>query len=124
MDKEAIVKEFREKFQNPYPENIFIEPTKEEFEKAHEVLKREVGIPLDKLSGSMGRQVFKYLVRDFESFLLTTLTEIERKQKREVLEARIEELDNFPHHIPMVEEMAYKENRIAELQKELGEETQ
>lgn len=52
------------------------------------------------------------------SWLLTTLTEIEREHKRDVVKAKIEgALSIYRSDITT-------ENYIAELQKELGEETQ
>ena len=89
---EEVIKRFREKFKNPYPEDIFIEPTKEEFKKSHEVLKEQVGIQIDKLSGSMGRNVFNYLTRDFEQFLLTELKA--QEDKLASCEQEIEKLEN------------------------------
>lgn len=53
---------------NPYPEDIFIEPTKEQYALLHKKLK-EVGLTLDKFSGAIGRMVYKGLSADFQSNL-------------------------------------------------------
>lgn len=44
---------------NPYPTDIFTEPTADEWEKAHEHFK-SIGFPLDKISGAYGRKLFQW----------------------------------------------------------------
>ena len=53
---------------NPYPESVFMEPTAEEFELAHKVLK-ENGLSLDKFSGSTARKVWATCCNEWEDAL-------------------------------------------------------
>lgn len=51
----VLIEDVREN--TPYPADIFIEPTKEEYKKMREALK-SVGLTPDKFFGSHGRQVW------------------------------------------------------------------
>ena len=44
---------------NPYPEDIFTPIPKEDFAKINELLKKEMGYPIDRLSGNIGRKLYK-----------------------------------------------------------------
>jgi len=59
--KEAI--EFCEKLltSDPYSEDIFLPIPKKDFTKINELLKREMGYPLDRVSGNVGRELYKSL---------------------------------------------------------------
>ncbi len=57
------------KARNPYPESIFIPPTKEQYAKLHKLLKRE-GWSLDAFSGDMGRRVWNTCIEDIRVKLL------------------------------------------------------
>jgi len=46
-----------DELKNPYPKNMFIEPTKKQWELFHKVLKLG-GLTLDKFSGIIGRRLF------------------------------------------------------------------
>ena len=43
---------------NPYPDDIYIEPTKEQYSLFHNVLKR-YGLTLDKFAGAINRRCWK-----------------------------------------------------------------
>ena len=60
-NKEAI--EFLEELitSNPYPEDIFLPILKKDFIKSNDLLKKEMGHSLDRLSGNMGRELYKSL---------------------------------------------------------------
>ncbi len=45
---------------NPYPESIFIPPTKKEYAKQRKALE-SVGLTVDKFSGDMGRHIWNYI---------------------------------------------------------------
>ena len=53
---------------NPYPESVFTEPTKEQFARFHEILQKE-GLALDKFAGSLGRRIWNTLVEMLEQAL-------------------------------------------------------
>ncbi len=62
-----VLEEVREN--NPYPESIFVPPTKEQCEMAHEALK-QVGMTLDKFSASMGKLVWNNCVDEISKQML------------------------------------------------------
>ena len=55
--KEELI-QFLEK-ENPYPENVFLPIRKEDFNKINDLLKKEMGYSIDRLSGNMGRKLYK-----------------------------------------------------------------
>ncbi|HDJ96538.1 MAG TPA: hypothetical protein ENG45_00515 [Candidatus Aenigmarchaeota archaeon] len=62
---------------NPYPEDIFTPISKEEWKKINEVLKRELGVPLDRVSGNIGRKLYEgFMVKVNE-----LLSDIEKRIK-------------------------------------------
>jgi len=68
-NKEAI--EFLENFlkNNPYPENIFTPIPEEDFTKINDLLKKEMGYPIDRLFGNMGRRVYQTIGEDLQPIL-------------------------------------------------------
>lgn len=46
---------------NHYPDTIFIEPTKQQYELFHSIL-QEHGLTLDKFSGAIGRKIYKHII--------------------------------------------------------------
>lgn len=48
--------------QNPYPEEIFTPIPKEDFIKIDDLLKKELGYPLDRLSGNIGRKLYNSII--------------------------------------------------------------
>ena len=50
--------QFLEK-ENPYPEDVFLPIEKEDFNKINGLLKREMGYSIDRLSGNIGRKLYK-----------------------------------------------------------------
>jgi len=46
---------------DPYSEDIFLPIPKEDFTKINELIKKEMGYPLDRLSGNIGRELYKSL---------------------------------------------------------------
>ena len=59
---EAIVKEL--KSSNPYPESIFPEISTQDLAIIHDFLRREMGFPIDRLSGHLGRKIYKSIIDD------------------------------------------------------------
>lgn len=53
---------------NPYPEDIFIEPTKRQYTLFHKI-PRENGMTLDKFSGAFGRRVWDNCCNEWEELL-------------------------------------------------------
>jgi len=59
---------------DPYSKDIFLPIPKEDFTKINDLLKREMGYPLDRISGNVGRELYKSLknskeLRDIISLL-------------------------------------------------------
>jgi len=46
------------KEENPYPEDIFPEITDKEWKKINELLKKELGFPLDRVAGNINRKMW------------------------------------------------------------------
>ncbi len=73
--KELLVRVLDELLgKNPYPPEIFIEPTKKQYAKFQEILKGE-GFCLDAFSGSVGRRLWKVIIKDIKDQALTLLAE-------------------------------------------------
>ena len=53
---------------NPYPADIFTEPTKAQWDKVTKVLKRN-NISSDAVFGSWGRRVWNMCIEDFEKLI-------------------------------------------------------
>ena len=67
---EKLKKEIKD-IQNPYPEYLFTQMTDKEWLKINKLLKKEMGFPLDKVSGNLmrngfevGRNTIRKLVKD------------------------------------------------------------
>ncbi|HEC67126.1 MAG TPA: hypothetical protein ENI23_17755 [bacterium] len=56
------VKDIVEKLENPYPKDIFIEPTKKQYAKFHKILQKD-NLTLDKFSGAIGRGIY-YAIKE------------------------------------------------------------
>ena len=54
---------------NPYPESVFIPPTKKQFAEVHKLLKRE-GWSLTALSGAMGRLTWNNCIDEISKQML------------------------------------------------------
>ena len=52
--------------ENPYPEDIFTPIPKEDFAKINDLLKKELGYPIDRLSGHIGRELYKSFIETFK----------------------------------------------------------
>ena len=52
--------------ENPYPEDIFTPIPKEDFAKINNLLKKELGYPIDRLSGHIGRELYKSFIETFK----------------------------------------------------------
>ena len=59
IEEELI--QFLEK-ENPYPEDVFLPIEKEDFDKINDLLKKEMGYSIDRLSGNMGRKLYKSII--------------------------------------------------------------
>ena len=80
------------KSKNPYPENIFIEPTKEEYEKLQKIIK-DVGLVQDKFFGAYGRRVWNNCINIIEQLIQEK--EIERIYK--IIHDARNHIDEDPH---------------------------
>lgn len=61
--------------QNPYPEDIFTEPTKEEYAKVRELFKN-AGLIQDRFFGAFGRKVWNHCLDKIEEeFVENTIPE-------------------------------------------------
>lgn len=63
MKTKTIINILKEK--NPYPANIFIEPTEKQWKKASQVLRKNKIVP-DAIFGSWGRRVWNLCIEEFE----------------------------------------------------------
>ncbi|MFH1230045.1 MAG: hypothetical protein V1709_00970 [Planctomycetota bacterium] len=54
---------------NPYPEDIFIPMTKEQLAEVHKLLQEKMGIPLDRLTGEIGRRTWNLFTEEFKQAL-------------------------------------------------------
>lgn len=62
----AIIQDLRNN--NPYPGDIFIEPTKEQYQKLHDYL-QNIGLSNDKFFGAFGRIVWNNCLDKIEEEL-------------------------------------------------------
>ena len=62
---------------NPYPEKIFPPIEEEEWRRIDELLRKELGFPLDRVSGNIGRIVWNNLMEDVKSAVQGLLEEID-----------------------------------------------
>lgn len=69
---------------NPYPEHMFNEPSKEQFDLFHKVLK-ENGTTLDAFSGSFGRNIWKAFTKQFKEYHAQEISKLKVKFKRVML---------------------------------------
>lgn len=60
--KQYLLENLADELENPYPEDIFIEPTKDQYRLIHEILVKN-GLTLDKFSGAWGRKVWNNCVK-------------------------------------------------------------
>jgi len=44
--------------ENPYPKSAFMIIKKEDYDKINDFFKKELGYPMDRLSGNMGRNIY------------------------------------------------------------------
>ncbi len=56
------IKVIIESWENPYPKDIFIEPTKKQYAKFHKILQKD-NLTLDKFSGAIGRGIY-YAIKE------------------------------------------------------------
>jgi len=61
-----MIKELQKR--NPYPESVFIEPTKAQYEKFNELMK-EAGLCVAAYNGSWGRRVWNNCVEELKDIL-------------------------------------------------------
>lgn len=54
---------------NPYPKDIWIPMTKEQLAEVHKLLQEKMGIPLDRLTGEIGRRTWNSLIEEIEQKL-------------------------------------------------------
>jgi hypothetical protein len=55
--------------ENPYSEDIFIPISKEDFAKINDLLKKKMGYPIDRLSGCLGRELYKSIIETLKEML-------------------------------------------------------
>lgn len=48
--------------ENPYPEDVFLPIEKGDFDRINDLLKKEMGYSIDRLSGNMGRKLYKSII--------------------------------------------------------------
>ena len=66
IEEELI--QFLEK-ENPYPEDVFLPIEKEDFNKINNWLKKKLGYPIDRLSGNLGRKIYKSIVEEIKEVI-------------------------------------------------------
>ena len=66
IEEELI--QFLEK-ENPYPEGVFLPIKKEDFNKINNWLKKELGYSIDRLSGNLGRKIYKSVIKEIKEVI-------------------------------------------------------
>ena len=67
---------------NPYPKSIFPSIPKEDYDKINNLLKKEMGYPIDRLSGNIGNGLYKALSKDLIK-VVGWLKQIEKDREEE-----------------------------------------
>jgi len=80
--------------ENPYPEDIFPEITKEEWKKIDELLKRELGFPLDRVAGNINRKMWNNMRERFLEMARELLEEIENIRSKALKESEDVDFSN------------------------------
>ena len=62
MDTKEAIEYLKSLKYNPYPEDIFSNIPKEDYIKVNKLLKNEMGYPLDRLMGNIGRSLYKSII--------------------------------------------------------------
>ena len=60
--------QFLEK-ENPYSEDVFLPIPKEDFDKINDRLKKEMDYSIDRLSGNMGRRIYKSIIEEIKEMI-------------------------------------------------------
>ena len=60
--------QFLEK-ENPYPKDVFLPIPKEDFDKVNDLLKKEMGYSIDRLSGNLGRKIYKSIIGEIKEVI-------------------------------------------------------
>ena len=68
---------------NPYPESIFTPVTDEQYKKINELLIKEMGFPIDRLSGDIGRHNYRWMTEAIK-LSFAKLTEENTRLKEEL----------------------------------------
>jgi predicted transcriptional regulator len=91
--QEAI--EFLERLltSDPYSEDIFLPIPKKDFTKINELLNEEMGYPLDRLSGNIGRELYKSLKNSKEIREIIALLQQGEKYRQIVEDLTKETID-------------------------------
>ena len=66
IEEELI--QFFEK-ENPYPKDVFLPIPKEDFDKINDLLKKEMGYSIDRLSGDIGRKLYKSIIEEIKEVI-------------------------------------------------------
>ena len=71
MTADALLTSIKELLpkENPYPENVFIPMTAEQLQQVHQLLTKEMNIPLDRVTGDMGRRTWDITLTDIHNAL-------------------------------------------------------
>ncbi len=80
------------KLKNPYPEDIFIEPSKEEYIIVQKIFK-DVGLIQDEFFGAYGRKVWNNCINTIEQLVI----EKEREKVYEIIYDAKKHIDEDPH---------------------------
>jgi len=64
----SLIEKKVEGIPNPYPEDIFTEPTKKQYVLFHKIL-QENGLTLDKFSGALGRMIWKGFINQVQDLI-------------------------------------------------------
>ena len=75
----------KNKLVDKYPEDIFIEPTKEQWDKIHELCNKEIGKPFDGFAGSISRHVLRNCIEDVKSAVNGLKKELKYKYKTDFI---------------------------------------
>ena len=54
---------------NPYPKDVFLPIPKEDFDKINDLLKKEMGYSIDRLSGDIGRKLYKSIIEEIKEVI-------------------------------------------------------
>jgi hypothetical protein len=96
MNEEKIIKILDElKKINPYPEKLFPQITKKDFTKIDNLLSKKMGFRIDKLSGNLGRKIYKSIIEDVKDKFTEEIEEEELLKAKKIACREMEHIEKI-----------------------------